>query len=183
MRSMFLHPSSDNHGMSYANHHPRARALNWSIFVVCLFVLALALAGGGCSRTPPALIPNKDKSLRKSSREFAQDAAKRHPYKADAPKAGTAVARAQVGYSMDQVEVVNLSDETWEDVEVWVNQRYVVHVPQMKPHELKVLNFRMLYNEKKEAFPMFNTSDAKRVETVEVLWAGQMYNVPVALAD
>jgi len=46
-----------------------------------------------------------------------------------------------------------------------------------------VLNFRMLYNEKNQAFPMFNTTDAKRVEKVEVLWAGQMFNVPVALAD
>jgi hypothetical protein len=163
--------------------HPHARALNWSIFVVCLFVLALALAVGGCSRTPPALIPNNDKSLRKTAREFAQDAKTRQPYKADVPKAGTAVARAQVGYSADQVEVVNLSDETWNDVEIWVNERYVVHVTQMKPFDLKVINFRMLYNEKNQAFPMFNTTDAKRVEKVEVLWAGQMFNVPVALAD
>lgn len=163
--------------------YPRARALNWSIFIVCLFVLALALAVGGCSRTPPALIPNSDRSLRKTAREFAADARTRQPYKADAPKAGEAVARAQVGYSADQVEVVNLSEETWNDVEVWVNERWVCHIPQMKPHDLKVINFRMLYNEKGEAFPMFNTTDAKRVDKVEVLWAGQMYNVPVALAD
>jgi hypothetical protein len=163
--------------------HPRARALNWSIFVVCLFVLALALAAGGCSKTPPSLLPNKDKALRKSATSFQADAKQRHPYKADAPKAGTAVARAQVGYSLDQLEVVNLSEETWNDVEVWVNERWVVFVPQMKPFDLKVLNFRMMYNDKNEPFPMFNTNDAKRVEKVEILWGGQMYNIPVALAD
>jgi hypothetical protein len=162
---------------------PRARALNWSIFVVCLFVLALALAAGGCSRTPPALIPNNDRSLRKTAREFAADAKTRQPYKADAPKAGTAVARSQVGYSADQVEVVNLSDETWNDVEVWVNQRWVCHIPQMKPRDLKVINFRMLYDDKGQSFPMSNNREGTRVDKVEVLWAGQIYNVPVALAD
>ena len=173
---------SDNHSMLHPSH-PRARALNWSIFVVCLFILTLALAAGGCGKTPPSLLPNKDKALRKSATTFQADAKQRHPYKADAPKAGTAVARAQVGYSLDQLEVVNLSDETWNDVEVWVNERWVVFVPQMKPFDLKVLNFRMMYNDKNEPFPMSNTNSAKRVDKVEILWGGQMYNVPVALAD
>ena len=81
------------------------------------------------------------------------------------------------------VRVENQTNHEWTDVEIWVNERYVVHVTQMKPFDLKVINFRMLYNEKNQAFPMFNTTDAKRVEKVEVLWAGQMFNVPVALAD
>ena len=165
------------------NSHPHTRALNWSIFIVCLFVLALALAAGGCNKTPPALYPNPDKSLRKSAGAFQRDAASRQPYKADAPKAGDAVARAQVGYSSNQIEIANLSDQTWDNVEVWVNERWVVYVPQMKPRDLKILTFRMMYDEKSQPFPMFNDNNAKRVEKVEVLHDGQMYNVPVALAD
>jgi hypothetical protein len=36
----------------------------------------------------------------------------------------------------------------------------------MKPFDLKVLKLRMLNNEKNPAFPMLNTTDAKRVEKV-----------------
>ena len=48
------------------------------------------------AETPPSLLPNKDKALRKSATSFQADAKQRHPYKADAPKAGSAVARAQM---------------------------------------------------------------------------------------
>ncbi len=161
------------------SHPSRYRTLNWSIFTACLFALALGM-GAGCSGRP-SLVPNSDKSLRKSSAQFSADAAKRHPYNADAPRAGQAVARAQVGYTMNQLEIVNLSDQTWTDVEVWVNGKYVVSVPAMKPNELKVLNFQMLFNEKGDYFPVNNKT--VRVNRVEVLRDGQMWDVSVALAD
>ena len=169
--------------MSHVTPHRARASWHWSIFIACLFGLVLALAAGGCTKTPPALLPNADKSLRKSAGAFQRDAAKRFPYQADAPKGGQAVARAQVGYSADQLEVVNLSDQAWDNVEVWVNQKWVVYVPQMKPHDLKVLNFHMMYDDKNHPFPMFNDSQAKRVEKVEVLHDGKMFDVPVALAD
>ena len=144
-------------------------------------VLSLALLAVGCSKTPPALLPNKDKDLRKSSTAFAADAKERHPYKADAPRGAQAVARAQVGYTSNQLEVVNLSGEEWTDVEIWVNQQYVVFVPRMKPHDLKVLNFRMLFDSKGRSFPMNNSS--VRIQKVEAYHAGQMFDIPVGLAD
>lgn len=163
-----------------SNPYPlRSRALNWSIFSLCALALIASL-GAGCSGRP-SMMPNKDKSLRKSSAQFSADAAKRHPYNGDAPRAGQAVARAQVGYTLNQLEVVNLSDETWTDVEVWVNGKYVVGIPAMKPRELKVLNFQMLFNEKGDYFPVNNK--IVRVNRVEVLRDGQMWDVPVALAD
>src|SRR4029453_17768074 len=87
---------------------------------VLLVAATFALLAGCAGR--PSLIPNSDKSLRKSSAQLAADAAKRHPYKSDAPRGGEAVARATVGYMLDQVDVVNLSNDDWTDVEVWVNQ-------------------------------------------------------------
>ncbi|HEV2295193.1 MAG TPA: hypothetical protein VGR35_15175 [Tepidisphaeraceae bacterium] len=161
------------------SHSPRYRTLNWSIFTACLFALALALAAGCSGR--PSLVPNSDKALRKSSAQFSSDAAKRYPYKADAPRAGQDIARAQVGYTMNQLEVANLSDDPWRDVEVWVNGKYVVFVPQIKPKELKVLNFQMLFDDKGNYFPVNNKT--VRVNRVEVLRDGQMWDVPVALAD
>ena len=155
------------------------RVVNWSIFTLCALALIASL-GAGCSGRP-SMLPNKDKSLRKSSAAFAADAAKRFPYKSDAPRAGQAVARAQVGYSLNQLEVVNLSDETWTDVEIWVNEKYVVFVPQMKPKQLKVLNFQMLYDDKGRYFPINNKT--VRVNRVEAYRDGQMYDISVGLAD
>ena len=157
----------------------RYQTLNWSIFTGCLFALVLVMAAGCSGR--PSLVPNSDKTLRKSSAQFSADAAKRYPYKADAPRAGQAVARAQVGYTMNQLEVVNLSDETWSDVEIWVNEKYVVFVPQMKPKQLKVLNFQMLYDDKGRYFPINNKT--VRVNRVEAYRDGQMYDISVGLAD
>ncbi|MGB7161250.1 MAG: hypothetical protein WBD40_24540 [Tepidisphaeraceae bacterium] len=151
-----------------------ARAL-----ICTLPFITLALITGCSGRT--SVIPNSDKSLRKPSSAFAADAKERHPYKADAPKAGDAVARAQVGYSFNQLEVVNLSDETWTDAEIWVNGTHVVFVPTMKPKDLKVLQFQMICDAKGRSFPISNKT--VRINAVEVYRDGQFSNIPLQLAD
>ncbi len=142
-------------------------------------VVALTFVAGCTGRT--SIIPNSDKALRKPSTAFAADAAKRHPYNADAPRAGDAIARAQVGYTLNQLEVVNLSDETWTDVEIWVNGTHVVFVPAMKPKNLKTLQFQMLFDHRGRYFPVNNGK--VRINRVEVLRDGQLYNIPLQLAD
>ena len=141
---------------------------------------AIAVAVGGCSGRP-ALIPNPDPNLRKASAQFAADAAVRHPYKSDVPRGGEAIARSQVGYALDRLDLVNLSQEPWKDVEIWVNQRYVVHLPKVEPNTLKIINFQMLYDEKGNYFP----TDNKKVlvDKVEMYKDGKMFDVPVRLAD
>src|SRR5947207_14128888 len=115
-------------------------------------LVALLLVGcAGCAGRP-SLIPNADKSLRRTSAQFAADAAKRHPYKSDAPRGGEAVARAEVGYMLKQITIVNLSPQAWNDVELWVNQKYVVFVPVMEPNKLKTLNFQMMYDDQGNYF-------------------------------
>src|SRR6476646_5481856 len=109
-----------------------------------LFTIGLLLVVGCSGR--PSLIPNPDPQLRKSSAEFAADAAKRFPYHTDAPHAQT-TARCQVGYMANVIELANLSDEDWHNVEVWANRQYVVFVPQIKSHELERLPFQMIFDD------------------------------------
>lgn len=147
--------------------------------VLAAAVAAVAL-GIGCSGRP-ALMPNPDKNLRKASAQFAADAAVRHPYQADLPRGGEAVARSQVGYSLDRLDLVNLSQEEWTDVEIWVNEKYVVHLPKVEPNTLKLINFQMLFDARGNYFP----TDNKKVlvSKVEVKKDGKMFDVPVRLED
>lgn len=128
-----------------------------------------------------SVFPNPDPTLRKTSAQFAADAARRHPYPSQAPRGGEAAARSQVGYTMNRLEIVNLSDENWSDIEVWVNEKYVVSVPKMPRNQLKRLNFQMLYDEKGNYFPINNMKT--RVTKVEIYRDGKMYDVPLRLAD
>jgi hypothetical protein len=141
--------------------------------------LSLAMLAGCAGR--PSILPNDDKQLRKTSAQFAADAAKRHPFKADAPKGGDAVARAEVGYTLNQIDIVNLSQDTWNDVEVWVNQSYVVFIPVMEPKKLKTLNFQMMFDDQGNSFPTNNSKVL--VKNVEIYRDGKMYNVPAKLGD
>jgi hypothetical protein len=148
--------------------------------LVVTTIAASALVSGGCAGRPE-LIPNPDPSLRKTAAQLAADAAMRHPYKADAERAGDAVARAQVGYSLNRIEMVNLSDTEWNDVEVWVNQNYVVFLRRMEPGRLKRIPFQALYDNRGNSFPLTNRKVL--VERVELFRDGQMYSVPLQLAD
>src|SRR5437588_8960332 len=108
-----------------------------------LVLLAIALAVGCAGR--PSLLPNGDPALRKTSAQFAADAAKRQPFKTDLPSGGKAEARAEVDYMLNQIEVANLSQQDWENVELWVNRKFVVFVPKMERQKLKSLPFQMIY--------------------------------------
>ena len=141
---------------------------------------AAALLAAGCAGRV-SMIPNPDPNLRKSSTQFAADAAARHPFKADAPKAGEAVARAEVGYTLNRIDLVNLSSDDWQDVDVWVNQQYVVHLPKMEHGKLKILPFQMIYDDKGNYFPLDNRKVL--VSQVSLYKDGKMYDVPVHVAD
>ena len=137
----------------------------------------IALIAGCAGR--PSLLPNSDPALRKTSTEFAVDAAHRFPYKADAIQGGDAVGRAQVGYMVKRVEIVNNSPDDWKNVEVWLNQKYVVSIPEMPQHILKSLPFQMFFDDQGHYFP----TDGVMINKVEIYMDGKMYNVPLQLAD
>lgn len=139
----------------------------------------------GCNGRPQ-ILPNRDKALNKTSAQFAADAAKRHPYKADAPRGGTIAGRAQTGYWVDVLDIANLSDADWENVEVWVNKKFVVGVPKMPAPKngapsLTHLTFQMLFDDAGNSFTTDNKKN--RIETVEIYKDGKMYDVTTKLAD
>lgn len=143
-------------------------------------MLALVVVVAGCAGRP-SVLPNSDKNLRKTAAEFAADAAKRQ-YPATAPRGGDAQAQASVDYGFDnRLDVINLSGDTWDQVELWVNEKYVVFLPVWQTRELKRIGFRMLYDRDGLTFP----TDNKRfkVDKIEVFYGGKLYNVPMKLAD
>jgi hypothetical protein len=155
----------------------------WAVAGVAAVAAWLAL--GGCAGRP-SIIPNKDEALRKTSAQFAADAAKRS-YHAESPRGGEAPARAEVDYTLKEVRLANLSPDDWNDVEVWVNQKYVVYLPAL-PHAEKGegyrhLNFQMMYDNEGNYFPVNFIMSKVRIEKVEVHHDGKMFDVPVALAD
>lgn len=149
------------------------------------FTLAGLFACGlimGCEGRP-TLFPNSDPALRKTSTEFAADAAKRFPYPIDAAKAGAAPARAEIDVMMAQLQILNSGDDDWKDIDVWVNQSYVCHVPLIPKGKQKVetISFAMLYNAKGD---YFSTEGGKNpVNRIEVLRDGKLYNIPMRMAD
>ena len=146
-----------------------------------MFLGAFVLACGvGCAGRP-SIIPNPDKSLRKTSAEFAADAARRHPYKADAPRGGEAPARTEFDYTADKFNVINLSQDEWDDVEMWVNQNYVVLIPKMEPNAIKKIDFEMLFDDNGKHFPTDNKKT--HVEKVELYRNGKMYDVKARPVD
>ena len=146
------------------------------------FAVLTLLGIWGCSDRP-TIFDNPDPNLRLSSSELRGDAISRFPYKQEAPKAREIQARAQVAYQINRMEVVNFSQSDWDDVEVWVNHKYVCHVPKMQRGQLKEIHFPMLFDEKGNSFPMNSNQGKMLVRSVEILHDGKMYQVTVEAAE
>lgn len=147
---------------------------------LCCLTVGLALLAGCTNR--PTLLPNPDPDLGKRTiAQLSADAVRLYPYPADAERGGQVMGRAQVGYALDVIEIVNLSKEDWNDVVVWVNRAYVIQVPKMRPNRLVRLPFKMLYNDKGQHFPEDNRKVL--VQQIELFQNGKLYDVPVQLAD
>lgn len=142
-------------------------------------VLTLAaVALGGCAQKP-SLIPNQDPALRRTKAEFRADAATR-VYPANAPRGRNLESRSQIGYMAKRVDVANLSQTDWQNVEVWVNQRYVVFLPRIERGTLRSIPFTALFDNQGNHIP--TDSRTFVVETVEVLIDGQLYDIKVTVA-
>jgi hypothetical protein len=149
------------------------------------YVIAAVCGAGllaGCAGRP-SLVPNSDPNLRRTSAQFAADAAKRHPYKSDAPRGGEALGRAEYDLVFGTLQVLNYSDEDWDDVEIWVNRKYVCWLPKVEKgkQRVKTINFQMLYD---EAGNYFWTNGGKTpIQEVELYRNGKIYTVPTFLQD
>jgi hypothetical protein len=149
--------------------------------VLPLALLALGSGLLGCSGRV-SLLPNSDKSLNRTPAQFASSAAKR-TYQLDLPDGGTAAARAQVAYDTNTVQILNDSEEDWTDVEIWVNRKYVVHVPRIEAgrKRVKSITFRMMYDDQGNPFPADNRR--QMIDSLEMVREGMKYTIPLVLAD
>jgi len=149
--------------------------------VVAGGLLACGLLVGCQGR--PTLFPNSDPGMNRTSTEFAADAAKRFPYPGEIAKGGEAAGRAEVDVMLNQIQILNSSDDDWKDIDVWVNQSHVCHVPLIPKGKQKVetIAFAMMYNAQGN---YFSTQNGKNpLNRVEIFREGKLYTVPVRLAD
>jgi hypothetical protein len=145
-------------------------------------IALVALCMGGCAGRP-SLFPNSDPNLRKTSAQFAADAAKRHPYKSDAARAGDAIGRAEYDLTFGHIQILNASEEDWDDVEIWVNQKYVCWVPKIEKgkQRVKTVTFQMLYDADGNYF--WTDNGKNKVEHVELYRNGKIYTIPTFMAE
>jgi len=141
-----------------------------------------ALCLAGCAGRP-SLFPNSDPNLRKTSTQFAADAAKRHPYKTDAARAGEAMARAEYDPTFAHIQILNYSEEDWDDVEIWVNQKYVCWLPKIQKGKQRVetITFQMLYDADGNYF--WTDNGKNPVKQVEMYRNGKLYTIPSFMAE
>ena len=144
-----------------------------------LMVLAAVLLAG-CVEGRSAFGPNQDYQLRKSVKAFAADAQTRH-YPTTAPSAGRAPMRAEVDYQLKLINLVNLSDEQWNDAELWVNGQYVCFLPRIQPKIQKTINFQILFDDHHKSFPTSLATES--VKKLQVFANGSLYDVQLHLAD
>jgi hypothetical protein len=139
----------------------------------------IGLAIVGCEGTV-SLIPDADPQLRKPPAVFAADAAKRH-YEAAAHKIPDTDFRAQYALIVHQVDLANISNQDWQNVEIWINGTYVVHIPFFEKKSDKTLYFSMFYD---QSGHHFDTNYGQNpIKKLEVFRDGAMYAVVDHVAD
>jgi hypothetical protein len=150
---------------------------------LCSSVITAALCAVICGcTTRPSFISNADPALRKSKSEFAADAAKRH-YESDASRAGNANGGAEIDYGVHHLSLVNSSSQDWNNVEIWVNQKYVIMIPKIPADAARaeVVGFDLIFDPQGESFPM--DSAKTPITSVEMYTDGKMYTLMTQLAD
>lgn len=132
----------------------------------------------GCASGTTGINPNPEKSLQKTQGEFGRYA-KEHSYPADATKAGKAPMRAEVEYGLDVINIVNLSDTDWNNVEVWVNGRYVCPIAVLPVKQQKGINFRFFFDKDGIVAPQ----KGNWINKLELFKDGSLYELAVHAAD
>jgi hypothetical protein len=143
-----------------------------------LIIVGLLVLPGCMGDGQPTLLPNADANLRKTSTQFAADAAKRS-YEADAPKAGVPLARAEYNLTERQFDVANLTSMDLKNVEFWVNQKYVVNIPEFAPNSGKTLNFELFYDSDGHHFATDHGNNP--IRSLQMYQDGKMYDVVATL--
>jgi hypothetical protein len=145
-----------------------------------LLVTALGLGLVGCSSDgQTSLLPNPDGNMQRTSAEFAADAAKRN-YEAEAPREKAQDARAEYEIMTHRIDLVNLANGDWSNVEVWINHEYVVYIPVMQKMVDEKLDYEMFFDRDGHHFE--TKGGATPLQSLQIYRDGTMYDV-TATAD
>lgn len=143
--------------------------------VLAAAVAALLLAG--CQVNSTNAVPNPDRNLRKKPEQFKADASKRaYP---GAATTQPSPFRGEVDYQLDVINIVNLSETDWTDVEVWANGQYVCFVPTFPAKMQRGIAFRILFSPEGQRPPL----SGLWLEKVEIVKGGTVYPVVIRAAD
>jgi hypothetical protein len=146
-----------------------------------IFFVSLVACVAGCdvhTGTPM----NSDPKLVKKPAEYSADAVARHPMKTDLPKAGEADGVAEIDYDIQMFQLLNLSDTDWDNIEVWVNDRYVTFVPKIEAGKLRTLYFHMFYDGRGNRMPKAVKGEP-RIQNIKMLRDDRWFDVKMTLAD
>lgn len=123
------------------------------------------------------LIPSSDAALNKTSAAYASDAKASFPYPADLQRSNEIDARAEIGYMVNAINLVNFSGKDWENIEIWINKSYVLPLPRFETGKTKRMSFKLFYNDQGVYLPL----KGSMIESVEIKKDGTLYTVPTQI--
>lgn len=131
----------------------------------------------GCASSDSPLI-RREPQLEKPATELAADAAKRS-YPAAIPVGGDVKLRAQVDYTLNYLQIYNLSKSDWADVEVWVNRQWVVHLQSLPGKKFTHISFGKLFDRNGKRY----SEDHGYIKQLQLVHQGKIYNIRHQLTD
>ena len=148
--------------------------------LLMLTMAAISLAGCATDTTNvnPATNPSTNPSVKQSHPSFPAYAASRQ-YPADLPKVDEKNVYAEVEYQLDAIHLINFGDKDLANVEVWVNEHYVMFVGALPLKQQRGVTFNVLFDSAGHRAP----SKGVWVDKVELNYDGQMHAVRLHAAD
>ncbi len=151
--------------------HPRSVLLA-SVSMACV-VLA------GCE-SRPTLVPNEDPALNRPAEQLAADATKKFPYPADlALSPNPLPIRAEIGYWINEISLVNYGDADLESVDIWINQTHVIGPLKLQAKKVRKLPFEVFFDAMGKRFPR----DGVRITSLEIRIDDVMHKVTTQLGQ
>lgn len=147
--------------------------------VVILASLAIATSLAGCN-SRPTLVPNADPVLNRPPAELAAEAMKKFPYPAElAISPNPLPVRAELGYWINEISLVNYGDADLDNVDLWINQTHVVGPLKLESKKVKKLPFEVFYDAMGKHFPRGGV----RIESLELRIDDVMHKVTTQLGQ
>ncbi|MFT3784960.1 MAG: hypothetical protein QM770_02180 [Tepidisphaeraceae bacterium] len=155
----------------------------WTRFAPAFAAIGLLSAAvvitGGCTERA-TLLPNADPDLNKPSTQLAREAVQKFPYPVTLAKSPDPLpVRAELGYVLNEISLLNYGDADLADIDLWVNGQYVVGLTKLESKKIKKVPFEVLYNPAGQHFPR----DGAFINKLEMRVGEVMYDVTTQLGQ